>query len=80
MSRLSGKELLLKATRLAHLTGSDAEREWLSYEMLGYRDTELRREYIGLTGRWIDQRAGTANFGPLAQQEAEIEALQVQLK
>lgn len=81
LSRLTAEALLLKATRLARLTGSDEEREWLSYEMFAYRnDTKVARKYLALTGRWIDEKSGTAYWGPLAQQEAEIQARQVHLK
>lgn len=61
LSRLNAESLLLKASRLARLVGSDEIRQWLGYEMSGYPSTEpLSVKYIGYTGRWINHEKGTA--------------------
>jgi AbiTii-like protein len=80
LSRLNAESLLLKASRLARLVGSDEIRQWIGYEMSGYNSTEsLSVKYVGKTGRWADQKKSTAYWGPLAQQETAIEALKAQI-
>ncbi|GEM_PF-523187 len=81
LNRLETEPLLLKATRLARLTGSETIQQWLRYEMIGYNDSEsLARKYLSLTGRWIDDKKKFAYWGPLAQQEAAIKALNLRLQ
>jgi len=80
LSRLSAENLLLKASRLARLVGSEEIRQWISYEMSGYNSTEpLSIDYARKTGRLINLEKGTGYWGPLAQQEAAIEASKTQL-
>ncbi len=56
LSRISSEAILLKATRLARLSGSDEIRQWLKYEMSGYSSTEaLLLKYMNQTGRWTDR-------------------------
>ena len=79
MSRINAEAILLKATRLARLSGSDEIRQWLRYEMSGYNYTEsLSLQYISLTGRSID-RNKKGYLGSLAKQESMVEALKLQL-
>jgi len=80
LNRLPSDKLLLKCSRLARLVGSEETQAWIEYEMRGYNDTEeISLRYADLTGRWIDRKAGTAYWGPLAQQEASIAAMEVKL-
>src|SRR6266404_8013747 len=81
LSRLSAEPLLLKVARLARLIGNEELRQWLNYELTGYNATEpLSLEYVGRTGRWVDVGAKTAYWGPLGQQEAAINALNLRLQ
>jgi hypothetical protein len=80
LSRINSEALLLKATRLARLSGSDETRQWLRYEMSGYNSTESSSlKYMSKTGRWIDRKENKGFWGSLAQHESTIEGLKLQL-
>jgi hypothetical protein len=80
LNRMSAEHLLLKATRLARWMGSDDIQQWLRLEMIGYNDSEeISLKYMSITGRWIDYAKKTGYWGPLAQQEAAIEAEKAKL-
>lgn len=80
LSRINSEALLLKATRLARLSGSDEVRQWLRYEMSGYLPKDpLSAKYMNQTNRWLDRKEGEAFFGSLAQVESSIEGLKLQL-
>ncbi len=80
LSRTNVENLILKASRLARLVGSEEIRQWLKFEMGGYNSSdELSLKYMGLTGRWIDKEKNTGYWGPLAQQEAAIDAQKAKL-
>ncbi|MCD6034670.1 MAG: hypothetical protein K0R63_411 [Rickettsiales bacterium] len=75
LSRLDVERLLLKCSRLARWTGSDETQAWIGYEMSGYfTNNQICLKYMGKTGRWIDSGKKEGYWGPLAQQEASIEA------
>lgn len=81
LSRLGVEALLLKASRLARLAGTAEDQKWLEYELTGYRSGDtVAEKYLGLTGRWIDRKERKAYWGPLAQQEAKIEANKLALQ
>jgi hypothetical protein len=81
LSKLSAEALLLKATRLARLAGSEKIQHWLSYEMGGYNaQDKISLEFMGRTGRWIKYEKKEGYWGPLAQQEATIQALKSELQ
>lgn len=81
LSKLSAEALLLKATRLASLAGSEKIQHWLSYEMGGYNaQDKISLEFMGRTGRWIKYEKKEGYWGPLAQQEATIQALKSELQ
>lgn len=85
LSRLATEPLLMKATRLARLAGSDEVRRWLQFELKGYAGVDqVGQKYIGLTGRWEDEEAGTAYWHSLAginslvaTKEVELAALRI---
>lgn len=80
LSRTSAESLLLKATRLARWVGSEEIRQWLRFEMRGYNaSNESSRKYMGITGRWINKEKNYGYWGPLAQQEAAIDAEKAKL-
>ena len=80
LNRMSAEHLLLKATRLARWVGSDEIQQWLRLEMIGYNDTNpISLKYMTITGRWINREKGLGYWGPLAQQEAAIEAEKAKL-
>lgn len=75
LSRTSAESLILKTSRLARWVGSEEIRYWLKLEMGGYNGSnEISLKYMGITGRWINREKQTGYWGPLAQQEAAIEA------
>jgi hypothetical protein len=80
LDRLASDKLLLKANRLARLTGSDEIRQWLGYEMQGYNSQDqISVRYMSLTGRWIDFNEKKGYYGPLAVQEQTIETLKARI-
>lgn len=81
LSRTSAEALLLKASRLARWVGSEEIKYWISLEMKGYNSSnEISLKYMGITGRWYDKEKGQGFWGPLAQQEAALEAANVKLR
>jgi len=81
LSRLSAESLLLKASRLARWVGSDEIKYWINLEMQGYNSSnEISLKYMGITGRWTDREEGKGYWGPLAQQEAALEAQNIKLR
>ncbi|PHX06937.1 hypothetical protein [Vibrio splendidus] len=80
LSRTSAESLILKTSRLARWVGSEETRYWLKLEMQGYNSSnEISLKYMGITGRWVNREKQTGYWGPLAQQEAAIEAEKVKL-
>lgn len=80
LSRTSAESLILKASRLARWVGSEEVRYWLKLEMGGYNGSnEISIKYMGITGRWLNKEKQTGYWGPLAQQEAAIEAEKAKL-
>lgn len=80
LSRTTAESLILKASRLARWVGSEEVRYWLKLEMSGYNgSSEISLKYMGITGRWINREKRTGYWGPLAQQEAAIDAEKVKL-
>lgn len=80
LSRTNPESLILKASRLARWVGSDEVRDWLKLEMSGYNATNpTSLKYMTLTGRWTDYEKKLGYWGPLAQQEAGIEAERAKL-
>jgi hypothetical protein len=80
LSRLEAEKLLLKCSRLARLAGSEEIQTWISLEMRGYNGTDpISLRYMSRTGRWIDYDEKRGYWGPLAQQEASIRALNAEL-
>src|SRR4051812_4217978 len=75
LGRLQADRLLLKATRLARLTGSDEIRKWLKYELNGYVGKDpVSEKYMGLTGRWTDRAERRGYWKSLAAIEGMIQA------
>ena len=80
LNRMGAEHLLLKATRLARWMGSEEIQKWLKLEMIGYNGTEeVSLKYMSITGRWVNREKGTGYWGPLAQQDAAIEAEKAKL-
>lgn len=81
LSRLSAESLLLKASRLARWVGSDEIKYWINLEMKGYNSSnDISLKYMEITGRWINKEEGKGYWGPLAQQEAALEAQNIKLR
>jgi hypothetical protein len=81
LDKLPSDKLLLKANRLARLSGSEEVRKWLSFEMSGYYDGDpVSLKYMSLTGRWVNFAEKKGYWGPLAQQQANLEALKSRLE
>jgi hypothetical protein len=81
LSRLSAEPLLLKASRLARWVGSDEIKYWINLEMNGYNNSnEISIKYMGITGRWTNREERKGYWGPLAQQEAALQAENIKLR
>jgi hypothetical protein len=80
LGRLEATKLLLKCSRLARLAGSDEIQEWIGFEIGGYNSSDpISLLYMTKTGRWTDYEKKEGYWGPLAQQEASVAALNTQL-
>ena len=80
LGRLNADKLLLKCSRLARLAGSEEIRKWLQFEMQGFSSNDpVALLYMSRTGRWTNRTENKGYWGPLAQQEASIEAQKAQL-
>ncbi|PPD49386.1 MAG: hypothetical protein CTY16_03975 [Methylobacter sp.] len=81
LSRLSAESLLLKASRLARWVGSDEIKYWINLEMKGYNSSnETSLKYMDITGRWVNREEKKGYWGPLAQQEAALDAENIKLR
>lgn len=81
LNRLSAEALLLKTSRLARWVGSDEIKYWINLEMKGYNPSnEISLKYMGITGRWVNKEEDKGYWGPLAQQEASLEAENIKLR
>jgi len=83
LSRLSGESLLLKAIRLARLSDAEYEQMWLVYELAGYphdNPNPVALEYMGIIRRWTDYGLREGYRMPLAEIEATIAALKMQMQ
>lgn len=82
LARLTPDALLLKASRLARLAGDEDVQQWLALELGGYVFDEGGRaaKYADSVGRWIDRVKKWGYWWPLAEIEARIAALQVELR
>lgn len=78
--RLNGQALVLKASRLARLTGTEEIKEWLSYELNGYQDKPVAIKYMSKTGRWKDFKEKKGYWGSFADQVTTIESWTAELK
>jgi hypothetical protein len=77
--RISGEQLLLKTKRLLRLNPNLDIEKWIDYELKGYKSSELGKEYMTKTGRWINKEKGEGYWMPLAQVEASIDAQKIKL-
>ncbi len=81
LSRLSADTLILKASRLARLCGSEEFQTWLGYELKGYQsNVDLSIKYMGRTARWTDKENNKGYWGPLSQIEASKTAQELKLQ
>ncbi|WP_409276154.1 hypothetical protein V1499_11205 [Neobacillus sp. SCS-31] len=80
LSRLSGEQLILKASRLARLSGPEEVQKWLSLELGGYINTPIGKKYMAKTGRWINRVEETGYWDSLAQLEAALESNKLKLQ
>jgi hypothetical protein len=82
LSRLAPDALLLKASRLARLMGDGDVQEWLTLELGGYVFDEAGHaaRFADNVGRWTDKSKKWGYWWPLAEIEARIAALQIELK
>lgn len=82
LNRLSPDALLLKGSRLARLVGNGNVQDWLAMELGGYTFTEPEKatRFADVVGRFSDRPKKLGWWWPLAEIEARIAALQVELK
>jgi hypothetical protein len=77
LSRIDSERLILKATRLARLIGSEEIRQWLRFELHGYNSkNDISIKYMSKTGRWKNKEELDGNWQPLAQ----IESIKIAMK
>jgi hypothetical protein len=80
LGRTDAERLLLKTSRLARWVGSDEIRHWLQLELSGYNNSvAISLKYMSITGRWFEYEKRTGYWGPLAEQEAAINAEKAKL-
>jgi hypothetical protein len=81
LSRLAPEQLLLKCSRLARLAGSEEIQKWIGFEIGGYNSTDpISKAYMYKTGRWTNHEKNLGYWGPLAQQEASIQAMKQKIE
>lgn len=81
LTRIPVDTLILKASRLARLCGSEEFKKWIYYEMRGYfSDVDLSLRYMALTGRWINREKLEGYWSPIAQIESLIVAKKIELE
>lgn len=81
LDRSSGDKLILKASRLARIVDAEEIKEWLRFELSGFkRDNDTSIKYMGITGRWIKRDDNKGYWITLAAIEAIIETENFKLK
>lgn len=81
LSRLNVEALMMKASRLARLCGSDEFQRWIGFEMRGFNaDDEISMRYMGLTGRWTKRDELRGYWMPIAEIDALISAKTTELE
>lgn len=81
LSRINVEALMMKASRLARLCGSEEFQRWIGYEMRGFNpNDEISMLYMGKTGRWtkIDELRGY--WMPIAEIDALISSKTTELE
>jgi hypothetical protein len=80
LSRLAPEQLLLKTTRLARLSDNSEIRTWLTFELVGYTDSEEGRTCMAQMGRYTDEAKNVGYWTPLAAISSCIAAMQLQIQ
>ena len=80
LSRGTGEQLLLRASRLARLVGDAGIQAWLSMELRGYSGDELGIEWMTRTGRWVDRDKRKGWWSSLPSIEGTIGAMEQRLQ
>lgn len=82
LSRLPPEALLLKASRLARFMDDEVTQKWLAMEIGGYtfEDVEAGTKAADRVWRWSDKAKQQGWWWSLAEMDARINALQVELK
>lgn len=81
LSQINITTIILKASRLARLCGTEEFQVWLTYEMRGYfSDVDLSLKYMELTGRWANKKERTGYWSPISQIEASIDSKKLELQ
>jgi hypothetical protein len=81
LSRLPPEALLLKASRLARFIGDEVTQQWLAMEIGGYsfEDVDAATKAADRVWRWSDKSKKQGWWSSLAELDARINALQVEL-
>lgn len=79
LSRTTVAQQVMKAVRLSRLVADHGAATWLGYEMNGIPNNEAGRRHMTRTRRWTDREEGKGWWGPAADIEASISALNEQL-
>ncbi len=73
-NRISVHQLVLKASRLARLTGDTEAAEWLQFEINSCPDSTAGRKHISRSGRYIDRDKNEGHCTPIGSIQAYIES------
>ena len=76
LERCSTEQCLMKARRLARLTGSTEWDDFVRFELHGYDGSTESRKYMDMTKRWTDKAEGTGHWQSLATLEAYVTSQQ----
>lgn len=81
LSRINVEALMMKASRLARLCGSEEFQRWIGFEMRGFNSSDkISMLYMGKTGRWTKIEELRGYWMPIAEIDALISSKTTELE
>jgi hypothetical protein len=80
LKRIDAAAAVLKANRLARLVDDEDMKEWLGYELHGYKASESGKRWMTRMNRWISKDDEKGYVAPLSDYTSMIEANRSQLR